>query len=49
MDQVDARLVALFAIGVFVAVLSLQAPEVGAALSGAATVVALLAQFMFRK
>lgn len=49
MDQINRHLAALLTIGVLVAVLSLLAPEVGASLSGAATVVALLAQVTRRK
>ncbi|WP_414170043.1 hypothetical protein ACMATS_33470 [Streptoverticillium reticulum] len=49
MEQISVRLVVLLLVGVLVIALTLHAPEVGTALVGATTVVALLAQFTGRE
>ncbi|XUL88822.1 hypothetical protein ACQ86D_20990 [Streptomyces galilaeus] len=46
MEQISVRLVVLLLVGVLVTVLTLHAPEVGAALVAATAMVALLAQLM---
>ncbi|MEU3752444.1 hypothetical protein AB0H17_06670 [Streptomyces olivoreticuli] len=49
MEQISVRLVVLLLVGVLVVALTLRAPEVGVAVVGATTVVALLAQLMARE
>lgn len=49
MEQISVRLVVLLLVGVLVVALTLQAPEVGAALVEASAVVALLSQLMGRE
>lgn len=49
MARINMRLVVLLLIGIFVAALTLYAPDAGSAVVGAATVVALLAQLRTRE
>ncbi|UNO40730.1 hypothetical protein [Streptomyces sp. MST-110588] len=49
MEQISVRLVLLLLIGALVGVLTLHAPEAGAAVVAATTVVAVLAQLMARE
>jgi hypothetical protein len=49
MEPASVRVAVLLLVGVLVAILALYAPEAGAAVVGAATVVALLAELTARK
>ncbi|WKX72162.1 hypothetical protein [Streptomyces sp. XD-27] len=49
MEEISVRLVVLLLVGALVGALTLHAPKLGAAVVGAVTVVAILAQLMARE